>query len=65
MDRPLVEGIDYTIEDAKMVLTATFLLRRGYCCNSGCRNCPYRTDTAASRVRIVGLPDEPAGKTGC
>jgi len=25
-----------------MVLTARFLLRRGYCCQSGCRHCPYQ-----------------------
>lgn len=23
------------------VLTAQFLLKRGYCCGSGCRHCPY------------------------
>ena len=25
------------------VMTAAFLARRGYCCESGCRHCPYRT----------------------
>jgi hypothetical protein len=24
-----------------MVFTARFLLRRGFCCESGCRHCPY------------------------
>jgi hypothetical protein len=24
------------------VMTADFLARRGYCCESGCRHCPYR-----------------------
>jgi hypothetical protein len=24
-----------------MVFTAKYLLRRGYCCGSGCRHCPY------------------------
>jgi len=23
------------------VMTATYLRDRGYCCNSGCRHCPY------------------------
>jgi hypothetical protein len=23
------------------VLTAGYLVRRGYCCDSGCRHCPY------------------------
>ena len=38
---PLVEGEDYYLEGAAMVFTARFLLRRGYCCESGCRHCPY------------------------
>ncbi len=25
-----------------VVFTAQFHLRRGYCCNSGCRHCPYK-----------------------
>jgi hypothetical protein len=29
-------------EDGLMVATRKFLLRRGYCCGCGCRNCPYR-----------------------
>jgi len=24
------------------VMTAEFLNKRGYCCESGCRHCPYR-----------------------
>lgn len=37
----LVEGEDYYVENGLMVLTARYLLRRGYCCEQGCRNCPY------------------------
>lgn len=37
----LVEGEDYYLEGTAMVFTARFLLRRGYCCESGCRHCPY------------------------
>lgn len=36
-----IEGIDYIFEDDLMILTAHFLLKRGYCCQYGCRNCPY------------------------
>jgi hypothetical protein len=39
-----VEGKDYYFEDGMMVLTAGFLLNRGYCCNNGCRHCPYTSD---------------------
>jgi iron complex transport system substrate-binding protein len=34
-------GKDYTVENDVMVFTASYLKRRGYCCDSGCRNCPY------------------------
>jgi hypothetical protein len=42
----LLEELDkqpvYTIdEDGKTVLTSYFLRKRGSCCGSGCRNCPY------------------------
>lgn len=39
---PLVEGVDYYLENGYMVFTAHFLLKRGQCCGSGCRHCPYR-----------------------
>ena len=42
--RPLVEGEDYYIENGLMVLTAHYLRRRGYCCDQGCRNCPYEAN---------------------
>lgn len=53
----LAEGIDYYMDEGKMVFTAYFLLERGYCCNSGCRHCPYGEDAAPEiGVAIVGLP---------
>jgi hypothetical protein len=35
------EGVDYYFENGLMVLTEHFLKKRGYCCGSGCRHCPY------------------------
>ncbi|WP_118950091.1 DUF5522 domain-containing protein [Taibaiella helva] len=36
------EGTDYYFnEEGKMVLTAHYLLNRGYCCGNGCMHCPY------------------------
>ncbi len=37
----LVENEDYYLDHGLMVLTAGYLLRRGYCCEQGCRHCPY------------------------
>ena len=39
--RPVIEGEDYYLEGGLMVFTERFLLRRGFCCESGCRHCPY------------------------
>jgi hypothetical protein len=36
-----IEGVDFYFENGLMVLTAAYLLKRGYCCGSGCRHCPY------------------------
>jgi hypothetical protein len=38
----LVEGEDYYSESGKLVFTASYHLRRGYCCDSACRHCPYK-----------------------
>lgn len=39
----LTEGRDYYNENGAMVFTASYLQRRGYCCGSGCRHCPYQS----------------------
>jgi len=38
-ERPLlIEGEDFYREGAYVVFTARYHLRRGYCCESGCRH---------------------------
>ncbi|MCC9166403.1 DUF5522 domain-containing protein [Pontibacter sp. XAAS-A31] len=38
----LTEGEDYYLnEQGLMVFTAKYHLKRGYCCQNGCRHCPY------------------------
>lgn len=41
MQDELIEGVDYYWEDGFMVFTSVYLLKRGFCCRSGCRHCPY------------------------
>ena len=43
-----LEPGDAYMEGPYMVFTAQFHLRRGYCCNSACRHCPYREADAAT-----------------
>jgi len=33
---------DFYMEGPYVVFTAAYHLKRGYCCNSDCRHCPYR-----------------------
>jgi len=33
---------DFYYENGLMVFTAAYHLKRGTCCNSGCRHCPFR-----------------------
>ena len=51
MVEQLVEGIDYYIENGFMVFTARYLRNRGYCCESGCRHCPYGFVRAESKEK--------------
>jgi len=37
---------DYYFDGPYMVFTAAYHLKRGSCCNSGCRHCPYRPPEA-------------------
>ncbi|MGL6072720.1 MAG: DUF5522 domain-containing protein [Fimbriiglobus sp.] len=56
---PLVEGRDYYIENGRWVFTETFHRERGYCCESGCRHCPYgfkKPPVASDIVDSENLP---------
>jgi len=35
------EKQDFYFEEGFIVFTENYLLKRGYCCESGCRHCPY------------------------
>ena len=37
----LVEGEDFYREGPYIVFTEKYLRKRGTCCESGCRHCPY------------------------
>jgi hypothetical protein len=47
-----IEGIDYYVnEEGLVVLTAKYLLARGYCCGNGCTHCPYGYERVSEPIR--------------
>jgi len=44
-DPSLVAGPgDFYFDQGRIVFTGSYLQRRGFCCGSGCRHCPYPKD---------------------
>jgi hypothetical protein len=41
----------YFSEEGFMVFTEIYLLKRGYCCKSGCRHCPYGYDKRTGELK--------------
>ena len=40
---------DYYLENGKVVFTEQYHLKRGYCCNNKCKNCPYKKKKGANK----------------
>lgn len=43
---PALAPEDFYFEGPYLVFTAAYHLKRGSCCGSGCRHCPYRESEA-------------------
>jgi hypothetical protein len=46
---PPLDPEDYYFDGPYMVFTAAYHLKRGVCCASGCRHCPYRESEAEDK----------------
>lgn len=54
MAAELKEGVDFYFEPSGlMVFTEIYHLKRGYCCESNCRHCPYPTTESTSAQEVV------------
>lgn len=40
-DFKFIQGEDYYLEKGKIIMTEEYLKKRGTCCGSGCRHCPF------------------------
>ncbi len=38
----MLENVDYYIENGYFVFTEKYHLKRGHCCKSECRHCPWK-----------------------
>jgi hypothetical protein len=52
----------YILDDGRLVFTASYLLRRGFCCGNGCMNCPYDFINVPEPVRTKLLQQREANK---
>lgn len=51
-ENKLIEGEDYYLSpEGYRVFTEKYHLKRGYCCRSGCRHCPYGFDKKTSTIK--------------
>jgi hypothetical protein len=50
--KPKLEPKDFYWEEGKMVMTEEYHKKRGYCCNSNCRHCPYQSNKTQTTNRI-------------
>lgn len=42
----------YYMENGLIVFTSAYHLKRGYCCKSGCRHCPYDRKSNSNRPNV-------------
>lgn len=55
--RRLIEGEDYYFEGGLVVFTRQYHLRRGFCCGSGCRHCPYAPRWVAGTTGLANAEE--------
>lgn len=63
MSETLKEGQDFYMEEGHMVFTEKFLRQRGFCCQSGCRHCPWKFSerfdpSYPAELQSGGSPDQ-------
>ena len=57
--KELIEGTHYYLnDDGYVVLTAQFLLERGYCCGNGCLHCPFSYENVPEPKKSLLLKEK-------
>jgi hypothetical protein len=52
---------DYYFEGPYLVFTAAYHLKRGACCGSGCRHCPYKESEKKEEAEVRAQRPPPEG----
>jgi len=48
-----IEGVDYVMSSqGYRIMTEFYLVKRGYCCSNGCKNCPYSPKAVKGNRRL-------------
>lgn len=55
--RPLLPGDFYHTPEGYLVFTEQYHRRRGYCCGSGCRHCPWKKKNAEEVGQCGNVPN--------
>jgi hypothetical protein len=50
-NNPKASADYYTTPEGYIVFTEAYHLKRGYCCQSGCKHCPYGYDKMTGTYR--------------
>lgn len=58
----MLEQEDYYIENGYYVFTEKYHLKRGYCCKSECRHCPWKYSKKNKESNIEEQKDENGNK---
>jgi hypothetical protein len=49
--KPKLDADDYYMSpEGFLVFTEKYLRKRGYCCQNGCKHCPYGFDKSKGRI---------------
>ena len=49
------QGIDYYLEKGQIIMTESYLKKRGKCCGSGCRHCPFSPSHLKGTIELKKL----------
>jgi len=57
--KPPSTDADFYVENGLYVYTAVFHLKRGHCCGSGCRHCPFSPPHVEGNTQLPQATQRP------